>query len=147
MRKNLLRLLVVALAAVGLGVPAQSSSAARPAPASAGIELIQSIDTELGTPILLATYTWSGFHGRLVAHVSIVQNNVSVVEVPATPSARRIGDLPVGVPIQPTTAGATNTFYATGYLTTSRGVVVPGSEQTTATESWQVEAVPCDPAP
>ena len=146
MRKNMLRLLVVALAALGLGLPAQSSSAARPAPASAAIELIQSTDTELGTPTLEATYAWSGFHGRLVAHVSIVQNGVSVLDLMSMPAAGRGNDLSVAVPIQPTTAGATNAFYATGYLT-NRGVVVSGSEQTTATENWQVEAVPCDPAP
>ncbi len=96
--------------------------------------------------MIFATYTWSGFHGRVVAHVAVYQNAAPVIEMATMPGPGKTGDLTVMIPIQ--ASAASNVFSATGWLSPVGGPrVVPDSQKSTTPVSWQVEAVPCGPAP
>ena len=151
-----MRTAVVARSAVaGIGVAslvlagvtsAAPVAQAAPITTSTGLVLTQEVDPELG-PVVLATYVWSGFHGRVTAHVTIEVNGVAVQPEVWGIGSGRTGDLPVGVPVTASPGGTLNTFTATGWLTVGRrSLPVAGSTTLSTPVSWPLVAVPCEPA-
>lgn len=127
-------------------VPAAPAAAARPAPPQAAIVVHQDVDPDTGAPVVVATYTWSGFRGRVTPTVTVLVNGSPVTTIAGTPNySGRSGDLGVAVPAEK--SATTNTFTAQGSLVPSHGPSrsLPASLVEAAPVELSLVAAPCDP--